>query len=351
MMLRPHHKIFLNRLLSVHGEIIGRAHIKSNQPCQDYTVTGSYRGRLVAVVCDGAGSASHSHLGAKFCATWLLEKLKKIKGKITQEDKVKILSSLQSHLKKYALELGCHIKNLSCTIVATVISEYGIECLHLGDSILIAYHSKMSHFITPPMNGEFSNETYFITHEKAPEKARLYTKPYEGELLILCTDGVSSSLISQHNQMIAPLVSKLQKALHEENQAKAQDILSQQLLPLFQQKTFDDCGLALIYEHQQEVSSWDLESFLKAYTPVEDGMRKIRRPYILYHAFTIEIKKYMAASYLLDTSALILYSLNQPSIDKISSLCKIPKKTVHRALQTNRYQYYLKIQRVNHEHK
>jgi len=349
-MTGKNYQLYLKRLLFIHGTIIGRAHIKTNTPCQDYALTGSYRGRLIAVVCDGAGSAALSNLGAKFCANWLFNKLKHLKNKMTQAYKKKILSDLQEQLKNYALELSCNVKDLACTIVATVVSEHGIECIHLGDSILIAYNPEFSKFITPEMGGEFANETYFITNTIAPEKAMLYSKIYDGEILILCTDGVSSSLILRRTQDIAPLVHKLKKALENQNTAQAQLNLNQELLPLFQSKTLDDCGLALIYEHIQEIVSWDFENFISIYNSYEDlgdiNASK-RKALIIYHALSMSINKKFSSSNLAENDFLISISMDQDIIDQIHNIYAIPKKTIYRTLKLNSSKYSISVKLKN----
>ena len=59
---------------------IGKSHTDGGLPCQDAYGSAFDNARLVAIVCDGAGSASKSDIGAKACADSICELLSGVVG-------------------------------------------------------------------------------------------------------------------------------------------------------------------------------------------------------------------------------------------------------------------------------
>src|SRR4051812_13424874 len=59
------------------GSVAGRMHLSAGKGSQDACVVRAFGPNLVAVVCDGCGSAAHSEVGAWLGARLVIEELRK----------------------------------------------------------------------------------------------------------------------------------------------------------------------------------------------------------------------------------------------------------------------------------
>ena len=103
--------------------------------------------------------------------------------------------------------------------------------------------------LSAPNNGEFSNETYFVTSDNAEEQMRVYRGLIEfGRQAItgfvLMSDGPENALYHNATRIMAPACSKLLRscrALHENEMSLR---LQETLENVIARKTNDDCSLA-----------------------------------------------------------------------------------------------------------
>ena len=330
--LKVSSRVLLKRWVSHHSVLIGRAHIRGQQPCQDRSHGETYRDRLVAVVCDGAGSCAMSHKGADFCCRQLPKMLKS--KKLTEALLRATLAELQVALKRYAESLGVSPKELSCTLNMVIITQQLSWFVQLGDSIALA-QSSSDEWAQEPMNGEYSNETFFITHPRAPELAKISRIYLNDELLLLCTDGVSGSLVSYQQgrkPRFAPVVSKLRELTAQSPAHQIDEVLNSQLMPLFQGKTFDDCGIAVIYGSEVMVD-WlqpsTLKELITGLFPDQDKRILQKKSKIL--AVLLEIIFNENPDY---RGSLWSQCKKPPMIQKVAKVTKVPKKTVLRLLRS-----------------
>jgi hypothetical protein len=163
--------------LIVAHSAIGLAHIKKNLPCQDahYLIQISSK-TGIAVVCDGAGSAEESDIGAKFVAeqtalilkreiesiTWQFPSNKEEWQKVSNE----VFLEVWKLLVKFAQDNNKDIKSLACTVIAVIYSPENIFISHIGDG-RAAYRNKQGDWkaIMTPFKGEEANQTIFITSD------------------------------------------------------------------------------------------------------------------------------------------------------------------------------------------
>ncbi|MGH8028370.1 MAG: PP2C family serine/threonine-protein phosphatase, partial [Arenimonas sp.] len=164
---------------------IGSSHIEGGIPCQDAYAHASAGGVLVAVVCDGAGSARRSHVGsARFaraiadalaaCAVTSGEALCDADPADLSEAVRLAISSERSALRQLADEEGVELSAFAATLVAAIVGPDGGWFLHVGDGIGVAeLAADGATVMTLPENGEYSNETYFVTGSEWSEHLRL----------------------------------------------------------------------------------------------------------------------------------------------------------------------------------
>lgn len=171
----------MGQWLVVSASVPGKLHTDNIPPvpCQDshlYRDLGEGWG--VAVVCDGAGSKEHSHLGSRFVAERAIkhfEEIVKEKGWQSQsmlpereqwhELSKKAFAKIRSELEEYARrEHNVDSGSLSCTVIVVVHSPVGILASHIGDgrAAFCNANNEWKAVITPH-KGEEANQTVFLT--------------------------------------------------------------------------------------------------------------------------------------------------------------------------------------------
>lgn len=160
--------------------VIGQSHIKTKTPCQD---SNSYENIAndwgIAVVADGAGTASKAHEGSAFVTQEalkgfkdLLEKEKWHQLAILPNEKEWAEKSRQELFKIYQKLLHLAetqktaVEHFSCTVIVLIYSPLGILITHIGDG-RAAYANEQKEWkaALAPWKGEYANETVFITSD------------------------------------------------------------------------------------------------------------------------------------------------------------------------------------------
>lgn len=131
----------------------------------------------IAVVADGAGSAEHSHIGAKKTVDLAIENF----GKMLENQNwmqtsifppmatwhslsLQSLHSIYQSLQSFAKAESYPLSDLACTLIVLVFSPKGLLLTHIGDG-RAAYANTKGEWksMMTPYNGETANETVFIT--------------------------------------------------------------------------------------------------------------------------------------------------------------------------------------------
>jgi hypothetical protein len=162
------------------GSSIGGRHIEEKLPCQDsnsvfYNLEMDYG---IAIVSDGAGSASHSDLGSKIIVTKGIELLNLKFTEISfyeliQKEQIEVdnffidfYKLLYKNFQEYSLEYDLPVKSLAATSIIVIFNKSGLICSHIGDGRAGYQDSKNDwHSILEPFKGEEANQTIFITSD------------------------------------------------------------------------------------------------------------------------------------------------------------------------------------------
>jgi len=162
------------------AKCVGIAHKDSETPCQDsYDIERSEDGKWVAVaVCDGAGSAKHSEVGSNLVAKTFAKKLIHLSKEIETRQPGAwindfVIQQILNVRDELRLKAGSDdLSNFHTTLVAFLINDLGGFAIHIGDGVILGGITMDSEdqngldkeiFVSKPENGEYSNETYFIT--------------------------------------------------------------------------------------------------------------------------------------------------------------------------------------------
>ena len=120
---------------------IGKGHIDGALPCQDAFMTAYGCERLIAVVCDGAGSASNSAIGAKACAEVICSFLTASPCDPTAACDRSIIEqaveAARAQIDLHAQKLTLPARELSCTLVGAILFSQGGCLFHIGDGMAV----------------------------------------------------------------------------------------------------------------------------------------------------------------------------------------------------------------------
>lgn len=197
------------------ASVIGQSHLTTQIPCQDkFNCKVSGDGRWLSVaVSDGAGSALNAEAGAEITSTIFCEELlglskqleSRAPGEWINDFVVECVLRVRNQLRAKAK--SDDIKSFHCTLVAALVGPEGGFSVHIGDGSIFGgqfkYDSRKdeaelnSNFvISKPENGEYTNETYFITEGNWIKHLRVTPLP-KLDWLVACTDGGAALILEK----------------------------------------------------------------------------------------------------------------------------------------------------------
>lgn len=198
---------------------IGSLHIERQLPCQDACETWTDGEVLIAVVADGAGSASRSELGSALCVNVIVEGLRKHFEDASEQQEtvsplaaskaqlVDIIDGARAKLAELAASNSLEPRDLACTLVGVVaeLPDKGFF-FHIGDGCGIAESADpdTSSVVSMPENGEYSNETWFVTVDEWKDHLRI--TPITGSIGVIAvmSDGAMPFVMSRDQKSLYP---------------------------------------------------------------------------------------------------------------------------------------------------
>jgi hypothetical protein len=208
---------------TVIGEnVAGTSHVARNLPCQDalrYSAFGANEEWLAVVVADGAGSSSHSEIGAAFVCDQLLDQARKIdlESLFTREGMSELFSRVQSQLFSEAERLSLRPRDLACTALMAIVGPDSAVFAQLGDGAIVVGDGVGFRTVFWPEPAEYANCTDFLTDEHFAEKLLFEVSHDSISQLAVLTDGLQRLALdfttrSPHAPFFRPLFRELQSA-------------------------------------------------------------------------------------------------------------------------------------------
>lgn len=238
---------------TAHAKGVGRSHISSGSPCQDYVVVSACKFKSTAIaLSDGAGSCELSHIGSELITTTASSLLANHFNSFYFMNDSKlaslIIDKIQSILHVRALADGKeNIKPYSGTLLAVAVSRGRFIAMHIGDGVIGHISDDAVNVLSAPENGEYSNTTFFASEKDAVSRLRVYKGSVKkGDSFILMSDGTEESLYDKRNKSLAPACVTMAKWLGLYSEAKVTKILEQNIAEVFTKKSTDDCSIALL---------------------------------------------------------------------------------------------------------
>jgi hypothetical protein len=230
----------------------GKSHIDRNTPCQDYcavrtTADGHW---LAAVVCDGAGSAARAGEGAQIVAESFSQNLILEIPQIERHGWGWLgnrVHGIVGHVRDVVGSAG-RIEDFNCTLVAVLLGPAGGCFYHIGDGAALA--SKVSWedegaewcsprvklwneiILSEPENGEYANETFFVTGKDWRGHLRRCKLPDDLDIVALMSDGAMPFVLQKarpYSPFMDPTICALLRAPgRRERDALLNDYLASQ---------------------------------------------------------------------------------------------------------------------------
>ncbi|AFY46338.1 hypothetical protein Nos7524_0423 [Nostoc sp. PCC 7524] len=242
----------------VAASVCGTSHLKNKQLCQDAHHWQLLPDNvLVAAAADGAGSASQGKVGAMVAVETAIENLslKDItRDALADDETVQLLLTDALLAAKKAVEdeaVACQQQpqDLATTLIIAIASPEMVAVVQIGDGLAVA-KDRMGNLLalTIPNNGEYINETTFLTSPGALDTAQMRLWREAIVNIGVLTDGLQMLALNMvvgepHKPFFFPLFDFVEKT-EDKIEAKEQLVrfLSSERIT---QRTEDDLTLIL----------------------------------------------------------------------------------------------------------
>ena len=197
---------------SVHAAAaIGKSHIDAGTECQDAFAHALAGDTLIAAVCDGAGSQPLSHVGSEALSRRVVELLAQraaageslaaLEEETFLYTVAQVVKDVRGELEAEAGSAGVELRCYSATLVGAVADAGGGWFFHVGDGIGAAQPCEEAapEIISLPENGEYANETYFVSGEDWREHLHLTRIAAPVRVLALMSDGAAPFVMAKGN--------------------------------------------------------------------------------------------------------------------------------------------------------
>ncbi len=239
---------------SVLGEsVAGTSHLARNTPCQDAfrcQVFGSDSEWAVLAVADGAGSASHSEIGAALACDEFIQRMEPLLREflVSKESLATIFKEVHDSLLVRAEQLGVRPRELACTALLVVAGPESTTFAQLGDGAIVVGDGQQFSVLHWPEPAEYANATDFLTDDRYAELLQVGTTACEVAEIAVLTDGLQRLALdfasrTPHPAFFRPFFNGLRSANDLESlQAPLREFLDS---PRVNERTDDDKTLLL----------------------------------------------------------------------------------------------------------
>lgn len=248
----------------IFSSVIGASHSATNTSCQDSciceVIEGSSGSRvLVVVASDGAGSAKHAEAGSDLTSSFLVEQLKVhlangARVRDLKRDLVEtwILKLRDEIALRAEAEEGLSVRDFAATLLAAVIDEDSAAFFQIGDGAIVIPGDEDETYVWIfwPQQGQYANETNFVTDQNAPQKLEFVLVSHRVDEVAVFTDGVQSLALhyqsrQAHNPFFLSVFRWLRSAPHDRLNEFQDSLISFLNSEKINERTDDDKTLSL----------------------------------------------------------------------------------------------------------
>lgn len=262
--------------------LIGRSHEVNGTQCQDKTLVVETDDGFFVGLADGAGSATHSDVGAVVALNttqrFLFENFDNVfSDESVAVAKKKLVEIVLGALRSKSEELDIRVEELASTLLFVACKGRRIIVGHIGDGCILIKKDQKIKILSSGVNGEFANTTYFTTSPQSTSTMFLAKGMVDAiDGFFLMSDGCEFSLVASRKEKIAPVVGKvlLWNSVRKTEwcEKKVKEILEQ-----LKKRTFDDCSIAgVIKKTSFHDCTFDEKCMLLNLSAKERTTKKIR---------------------------------------------------------------------------
>ncbi len=224
----------------------GRRHQAAGLPGQDHAAQARSSSAVCAALADGAGSRICSSLGAACVTEHISRLLSENFDRIWERED--LADYLVQECVRVLSEQEPPIYELASTLLFFAGHRDGrFLSGNLGDGMQILINEDDASVFSPPENGEYRNETFFITAADAPAHLRLRRGRLETPgALLLMSDGMAESLYQRGSGTPALACRVMAGWLREGDEDTVSQALADNMRRVFSQHSGDDLSLAAI---------------------------------------------------------------------------------------------------------
>jgi hypothetical protein len=150
--------------------VTGTSHRARNVPCQDafrFRSFGPAGEWLVIAAADGAGSASHSQVGATVACDEFVRKVEALNPDrfLNRDGMVQLFTEVRAAVLAEAQRLDIRPRELACTALLAVIGPSSATFAQLGDGAIVIGQGLEHRVVFWPEPTEYANATDFLTDD------------------------------------------------------------------------------------------------------------------------------------------------------------------------------------------
>ena len=213
----------------------------------------------ILAVSDGAGSSTYSHFGSQTaCLAGVASLPRQLQRNPAIAVKEHLLrSALQRAVRRARREVVARagkpngsgglapVSEYACTFMLTLVSQKLVGVAHVGDGCAVAGDGQEWRLLSEPDNGEFANETRFLTNPRNFPRIAL-VQSYDINCLAVITDGLQDVALSRNTSPFKRFWSPLYRALNRDSSAGRNTVLDALLQKAADAgKATDDCTIAV----------------------------------------------------------------------------------------------------------
>lgn len=238
----------------------------TDEPCQDHCIARRFGEASILALSDGAGSCQHSSLGARAACVGFVRRAKELLAPHLL-DPAALDSFLEASSKddwRFAVEGARELiervaiqrkldapRTMACTLLGAVVGHSAAIVIQIGDGAWVSEVGPARFCcVTWPENGEFGNETFFVTQsdwlehlqfERIPKSHGLRTLTgFSDGVERLCVDFCSRAPVEGFFRPLAKVRRSVSRRSFEDS---LRIFLSSERVT---QKTDDDCSVVAV---------------------------------------------------------------------------------------------------------
>ncbi len=239
------------------NSVAGTSHSAGTVPCQDafrVCAFGPAGEWLAIAAADGAGSASHSEVGATAVCAEFVRRLAALEPEriLTRDGLVALFSDVRTALLAAAERIGVRSRDVACTSLLSVIGPMSAAFAQLGDGAIVIRQGDGYRTIFWPEPVDYANATDFLTDDSFPIALQFETVTDSIVEVAVLTDGLQRVALdytarTAYSGFFRPLFNELRNSTHPESLAAPfQQFLDSDRI---NERTDDDKTLVLAVRH------------------------------------------------------------------------------------------------------